>query len=54
MTNMLHEFDCDTVKGQDKHTFQRFMKAELDFYLNNEAGQKVIAIQYVGIPYEEL
>lgn len=54
MSNMLHEFEGDTVEGQDTHTFQRFMKVELDFYLNNEAGQKVMAIQYVGMPYEQL
>lgn len=54
MSNMLHEFEGDQVEGQDAKTFQRFMKSELDFYLNNEAGQKVIAIQYVGMPYEDL
>ena len=35
-------------------TYARFMDSELDYYLNSEAGQRVIADQYVGLPYEGL
>jgi len=54
MSNMLHNFDevdTDEVKGE---TFKRFMESELDYYLGSESGQKVIAEQYVGLPYENL
>ncbi len=54
MTNMLHNFDdmeSLDLKGQ---TFERFMDSELSYYLASEAGQKVIAEQYVGLPYEDL
>ncbi|MFC3202688.1 4-hydroxybenzoate 3-monooxygenase [Alteromonas oceani] len=54
MSNMLHDFDQDNVNGMDKATFDRFMQSELDFYLTHEEGQKVIARQYVGMPYEEV
>lgn len=54
MSNMLHDFDQDKVNGMDKATFDRFMQSELDFYLNHEEGLKVIARQYVGMPYEEI
>ena len=51
---MLHDFDQGEVNGMDKATFDRFMQSELDFYLTHEEGQKVIARQYVGMPYEEV
>lgn len=54
MSNMLHDFEDDSVEGLDVKAFQRFMKSELDFFFNNEAGQKVMAIQYVGMPYEQV
>lgn len=54
MSNMLHDFDEAEVGGMDKATFERFMRSELDFFLNHEEGQKVIARQYVGMPYEEV
>ncbi len=52
MTNMLHHFD-------DENKFQRafvekMADSELEFYLQNEAGMKVIAEQYVGLPYEQI
>ena len=52
MTNMLHHFD-----GEQK--FQRafvekMADSELEFYLQNEAGMKLIAEQYVGLPYEQI
>ncbi|MFY0664213.1 MAG: 4-hydroxybenzoate 3-monooxygenase [Natronospirillum sp.] len=55
MTNMMHNFDDEIAKdGTDRETHQRFMDSEIHYYLTSEAGQRVIAEQYVGLPYEEL
>lgn len=52
MSNMLHDFGPVPTAGMDGHTFARFMDSELDFYLSHESGRRVIAEQYVGLPYE--
>ncbi|MEP4892266.1 MAG: 4-hydroxybenzoate 3-monooxygenase [Aliiglaciecola sp.] len=56
MSNMLHDFkdDAGEANNMDQKTFERFMKSELDFYLSHEEGQKVIATQYVGLPYPQI
>ena len=54
MSNMLHNFDGASVGGMDSETFRRFMDSELAYYLASESGRRVIAEQYVGLPYEEL
>lgn len=56
MSNMLHDFKNDTgeANGLDQKTFERFMKYELDFFLSHEEGQKIIAMQYVGLPYPQI
>lgn len=56
MSNMLHDFQGEEGKGNDmdRLTFDRFMRSELDFFLRHEEGQKVIAMQYVGLPYPEV
>lgn len=54
MTNMLHNFTDMSTRDMDGKTFARFMESELSYYLHSEAGRKVIAEQYVGLPYEEL
>ncbi|NOX49746.1 MAG: 4-hydroxybenzoate 3-monooxygenase [Gammaproteobacteria bacterium] len=54
MTNMLHNFDDMGSHDLEGATFARFMESELSYYLASQAGQKVIAEQYVGLPYEEL
>lgn len=54
MTNMLHNFDDLGSHDMDNNTFMRFMDSELSYYLESENGQKVLAEQYVGLPYEEL
>jgi len=54
MTNMLHTFDDTGSHDLQGSTFANFMESELNYYLASEAGQKVIAEQYVGLPYEEL
>ena len=50
MTNMLHEFGDNA--GADAEMQARFMESERNFFLHTEAGQRVIATQYVGLPYE--
>ncbi len=54
LSNMLHDFgeEAETTAGGE--LFDRFMASERDFYLNYEAGRRVLAMQYVGMPYEEL
>ena len=54
MTNMLHNFDGMSVNGVDDKTFGRFMTSELEYFLGFEAGRRVLAEQYVGLPYEDL
>jgi len=54
MSNMLHSYKNAKVADMSNKTFSRFMDSELDFYLNTEFGRKVIAEQYVGLPYEKI
>jgi p-hydroxybenzoate 3-monooxygenase len=54
MSNMLHEYGDKDLEGMPSHTFARFMESELNYYLNSDEGLKVIANQYVGLPYEDL
>lgn len=54
MSNMLHDFGEEVATGMDSNTFSRFMDSERDYYLNSEEGQRVIAQQYVGLPYEDV
>lgn len=49
MTDLLHDF------GGDKPVFDKKMEiSELDYFINSDAGKKVIAEQYVGLPFEDL
>ena len=52
LSNMLHDFSASRTSDMDPATFSRFMLSELDFYLGRESGRRVIAEQYVGLPYE--
>lgn len=52
LSNMLHDFGMVATSDMDPLTFKRFMESELDYYLSYEAGCKVIAEQYAGLPYE--
>jgi p-hydroxybenzoate 3-monooxygenase len=55
MTNMMHDFGDEVGNnGVDGQMFSRFMESEFNYYLNSENGRKVIAEQYVGLPYEDL
>ncbi|EKO3375356.1 4-hydroxybenzoate 3-monooxygenase [Vibrio fluvialis] len=52
MTSMLHHFDSEL---QDQRSFvEKMADCELEFYLHSEAGMKLIAEQYVGLPYEQI
>ncbi|MDG1851285.1 MAG: 4-hydroxybenzoate 3-monooxygenase, partial [Gammaproteobacteria bacterium] len=46
MTSMLHNFGDEIDR--------KIMNSQLDFYTGTEVGQRVIAEQYVGLPYEEV
>ncbi len=54
MSNMLHDFGDTKVNDMDAETFDRFMSSELDYFMNYEEGRRVVANQYVGMPYEDL
>ena len=54
LSNMLHDFGEATTAGMEGKTFARFMDSERDFFLGTEEGKKIIAMQYVGLPYEEV
>jgi p-hydroxybenzoate 3-monooxygenase len=45
-TSLLHKFDDDPMN-------RRLQIAELDYLINSEAGQTVIAENYVGLPFEK-
>lgn len=49
LTDLLHDF------GDTKEEFDKKMEtSEIDYFLKSEAGKKVIAEQYVGLPFEDL
>ncbi|PID48276.1 MAG: 4-hydroxybenzoate 3-monooxygenase [Proteobacteria bacterium] len=49
LTDLLHDF------GDTKDVFDKKMEtSEIHYFLKSKAGQKVIAEQYVGLPYEDL
>ena len=49
MTDMMHEFK------ENKSPFDtRMSTSEMDYFIHSESGKKVIAEQYVGLPYEEI
>ena len=55
MTNMMHDFGNEfTGDGMTPLMHKRFMQSELNYFLSSENGRKVIAEQYVGLPYEDL
>lgn len=54
MSNMLHNYREMELSDMKSGTFSRFMDSELDYYLSSDLGRRVIAEQYVGLPYEEL
>ena len=54
MSNMLHKYEAEDLTDVNSNTFSRFMDSELDYYLGSDTGKRVIAEQYVGMPYEDL
>ncbi|MBD3641894.1 MAG: 4-hydroxybenzoate 3-monooxygenase [Marinobacter sp.] len=55
MTNMLHSFEEEVSNnGLEGQMFEHFMKSEISYFLKSENGRRVIAEQYVGLPYEEV
>ena len=48
MTNLLHKFEGRSGFENKIHA------SELDYYLNTEDGRRIIAEQYVGLPYDEI
>ena len=49
MTDLLHNF------GESKDEFDKKMEqSEVEYFLESDAGKKLIAEQYVGLPYEEV
>ena len=53
LSGLLHDFGDISVNDMDAVTYKRFMDSELDYYLNSDEGLRVIANQYVGMPYEK-
>ena len=51
---MLHQFTDLGVDGLNPETFDRFMRSQADYYLGTEHGRRMIAEQYVGVPYQQL
>lgn len=54
MSNMLHDFSDEQINGTRGAMFDRFMSSERDYYLDTNDGQRVLAMQYVGLPYEDI
>lgn len=54
LSNMLHDFGDDKVGAMDADLFDHFMSSERDYFLASEEGRRVIAKQYVGLPFGEI
>jgi len=54
MSNMLHDFGDEQVGAMDADLFDHFMSSERDYFLDSEKGRRVIAKQYVGLPFGEI
>jgi len=48
MSNMLHKFEGTSEFDEKMHT------SEIEYYLTSEAGRRIIAEQYVGLPYDNV
>ncbi len=49
MTDMMHDFD-----GAKDQFDEKMSTSEMNYFIQSEAGKKVIAEQYVGLPYEDI
>lgn len=54
MTRLLHDLDKPGEHDKGGNSGRKFTESELHYMLSSEAGRKVIAEQYVGLPYEQL
>jgi p-hydroxybenzoate 3-monooxygenase len=54
MTRLLHNLDESSPHDRSGDSGRRFAESELTYLLGSEAGRKLIAEQYVGLPYEDL
>lgn len=54
MSNMLHDYSDEHTSESEALAFERFMNAELEFYMNRKEGLKLIAEQYVGLSQPEI
>ena len=48
MSNMLHQFEATPEFEKKMHT------SDLRYHLQSDADRKIIAEQYVGLPYEKV
>lgn len=48
MSNMLHKF------GETSDFEAKMYESEIEYFLRSDTGRKVIAEQYVGLPYDEI
>ncbi len=51
---MLHNFGDTEVRDLDAQTFDRFTASQADYHLSTVQGRRMIAEQYVGVPYQSL
>jgi len=51
LSNMLHDFGEEQVGAMDAEMFDHFMTSEREYFLDTEEGRRVIAKQYVGLPF---
>lgn len=54
LTRLLHDIDEPGRHDRSGNSGRRFVESELTYMLASEAGRRVIAEQYVGLPYEKL
>ena len=52
LTRLLHNLDENGPNDRSGDSGRRFSESELTYLLGSEAGRKLIAEQYVGLPYE--
>jgi p-hydroxybenzoate 3-monooxygenase len=52
LTRLLHNLDENGPHDRSGDSGRRFAESELTYLLGSEAGRKLIAEQYVGLPYE--
>lgn len=54
MSNMMHNFDSEGQSDSVAKMTNKIAESDLEYHLHYEDGKKVIAKQYVGLPYEKI